>query len=137
MEIEQLKYENTKYKIGVKFNFISNNVKRRQNSLKRIKIFEYLKNNLGSNRFLLLQETHSSSADEKKWADELKGPIFFSHGKTNACGVAVGYTVNNKIDVLDKKVDKNGRILILDVKVDETNFVLVNIYNPNSETERK
>ena len=85
---------------------------------------------------MLLQETHSSLADEKKWADELKGPIFFSHGKTNSCGVAIGYIGNNKVDVLDKKIDKNGRILILDVKVDETNFVLVNIYNPNTETEQ-
>ena len=33
-------------------------------------------------------------------------------------------------------MDKNGRILILGVKVDETNFVLVNIYNPNTETEQ-
>ena len=63
--------------MGVKLHFISNNVKGLQNSLKRIKIFEYLKKNLGSNGFLLLQETHSSLADEKKWADELKGPIFF------------------------------------------------------------
>ena len=36
-----------------------------------------------------------------------------------------------------KKPDTNGRILILDFKmVDETNFVLVNIYNPNTETEQ-
>ena len=63
--------------MGVKLHFISNNVKGLQNSLKRIKIFEYLKTNLGSNGFLLLQETHSSLADEKKWADELEGPIFF------------------------------------------------------------
>ena len=35
-----------------------------------------------------------------------------------------------------KKNDKNGRILILDVKVDETNFVLVKIYNSNTETEQ-
>ena len=28
------------------------------------------------------------------------------------------------------------RILILDVKVDETNFLLVNIYNPNTKTEQ-
>ena len=46
--------------MGVKLNFISNNVKGLQNSLKRIKIFEYLKKKLGSNGFLLLQETHSS-----------------------------------------------------------------------------
>ena len=85
---------------------------------------------------MLLQETHSSLADEKKWADELKGLTFFSHGKTNSCGVAIVYIGSNKVDVLDKKIDKNGRILVLDVKVDETNFVLVNIYNPNTETEQ-
>ena len=43
---------------------------------------------------------------------------------------------SNKVDVLDKKIDKNGRILILDVKVDESNFALVNIYNPNTDTEQ-
>ena len=37
---------------------------------------------------------------------------------------------------MDKKTNKNGRILKLDVMVDETNFVLVNIYNPNTETEQ-
>ena len=36
-----------------------------------------------------------------------------------------------------KKTDTNGRILILDFKmIDETNFVLVNIYIPNTDTEQ-
>ena len=60
--------------MGVKLQFISNNVKELQNSLKMIKIFEYLKNNFW---FLFLHETNSSLIDEKKWADELKEPIFF------------------------------------------------------------
>ena len=66
------------------------------------------------------------------------GWIFFSHGKTNSCGVAIGYIGNNKVDVLEKKkTGKNGRILILDFKmVVETDFILVNIYNPNTETEQ-
>ena len=89
--------------MDVKLHFISHNVEGLQNSLKRIKIFEYLRNNLGSNGFLFLQETHSSLADEKKWTDELKGPIFFSHGKTNSCAVAIGYIGNNKVNVLDNK----------------------------------
>ena len=78
--------------MGVKLHFISNIVKGLQNSLKKILKFEYLKNNLGSNgAFLCVQETHSSLVDGKKWADELKGPIFFSRDKTNSCGVAIGY----------------------------------------------
>ena len=52
--------------VKVKLHFISNNVKVLKNSFKSIKVFEYLKNNLGSNVFWLLQETHSSLADEKK-----------------------------------------------------------------------
>ena len=65
--------------MGLKLQFISNNIKGLQNSLKRIKIFEFLKKNLSSNGFLFLQETHSSLPDGKKWVDELKRPIFFSH----------------------------------------------------------
>ena len=63
--------------MGVKLHFISNNVKGLQNSLKRIKIFEYLKKKLGSNGFLLLQETHSSLPDKKKWEDEYLFFFFF------------------------------------------------------------
>ena len=52
--------------MGVKLHFISNNVKGRQNSVKWIKLFEYLKHNLSSNGFLFLEETYSSFADEEK-----------------------------------------------------------------------
>ena len=85
--------------MGVKLHFISNKVKGLQSSLKRIKVFEYLKKKLGSNGFLLLQETDSSLADENKWVNGLKEHISFSHGKTNLCGVAVGYTACNKVFV--------------------------------------
>ena len=47
----------------------------------------------------------------------------FSLDKTNSCEVAIVYIGSNKVDdVLDKKIDKNGRILILGVKLHETNF---------------
>ena len=35
-----------------------------------------------------------------------------------------------------KKLIKNGRMLILHVKVEETNFTLVSIFNPNTETDQ-
>ena len=66
----------------------------------------------------------------------IRRTYFSSYGKRNSFWVAIGYIGSNKVDVLDKIIDKNGRILILDVKVDESNFVLVNIYNPNTETEQ-
>ena len=79
--------------------FISNNVKGIQKSVKRIKIVEYSKNSISSNGFIFLQETHSSVADEKRWCDKLNGNLYFSHGKTNSCGVAIGY-VGSKSFVL-------------------------------------
>ena len=45
-------------------NFISNNVKGIQNSLKRLKIFNSLKEKASYNGILFLQETHSSSKDK-------------------------------------------------------------------------
>ena len=65
-----------------------------------------------------------------------KDLYFFSHCKTKPCGVAIGYIGSNNVDVLDKKIDKNERFLILDVKVGERNFLLVNIYDPNTEIEQ-
>ena len=62
--------------------FISNNVKGIQKSEKRIKIFEYLKNSISPS---------SSVGDEKRWCEELNGNLYFSHGKTNSGGVAIGY----------------------------------------------
>ena len=47
-------------------NFISNNVKGILSSEKRLKIFEYLKNNIHYKGFALLQESHSLTQDEKK-----------------------------------------------------------------------
>ena len=32
--------------------------------------------------------------------------------------------------------DNNGRILILNVTIDVKNFVLINLYNPNTENEQ-
>ena len=94
--------------------FISNNVKGFQNSLKRLKIVNYLKENLSYNGFLFLQETHSSSKDEIKWKDEFKEELFFLHRKTNSCEVAIGYTRKTYFKLLKKKNDENGRFSILE-----------------------
>ena len=59
-----------------KLNFISNNVKGLQNSTKRIKIFEYLKNKVTSDCFIFLQETHSNKDSEKDGLTNLKDNFF-------------------------------------------------------------
>ena len=56
--------------------FTSTNVKGIQNSVKRIKLFEYLKSYVTGNGFIFLQETHSCINDEIKWRDEFNGCSF-------------------------------------------------------------
>ena len=94
--------------------FISNNVRGIQKSEKRIKIFEYLKNSLSPNGFIFLQETHSSVDDEKRWCNELNGNLFFSHGKTNLGGVAIGYVGSKCFVLANQTADKNGRLLLVE-----------------------
>ena len=117
-------------------NFVSNNVKGLQGRDKRIKLFEYLKNCISSNGFMFLQETHSSLNVEKKWADQFKGQLFFSHGNTYSCGVAVGYIGNTPFSLISQIKDNHGCLLVLEVKIDSEILILINIYNPNTESEQ-
>ena len=90
------------------YNFISNNVKGIKASEKRLKLFEYLRNNINNNDFVFLQETHSSLKDEQKWKDDFKGPLFFSHEKSNSFGVSIGYWRTETFKVVNRTCDKNG-----------------------------
>ena len=116
--------------------FVSSNVKGLQVISKRIKIFEYLKNYVTSNGVIFLQETHSPVKDEKLWNDEFEGQLFFSHSKTNSCGAAIGFVGTKPLKILNITRDNLGRILVIEVKTDDSVFVLINIYNANTESEQ-
>ena len=64
------------------------------------------------------------------------GVIFFSHRKSNSCGVAMRNCGTEAFKVLNTACEKNGRILIFDAKLDDTNFLLTNFYNSNTECEQ-
>ena len=83
-----------------------------------------------------MQETHSSINDEKNWCDEFKGELFFSHGKTNSCGVAIGYFGSQQFTIESKKTDNGGRILVLEASLEDKKYILINIYNSNTESEQ-
>ena len=85
---------------------------------------------------LFLQETHSISNDENAWAVDFKGQVFFSDGTFNSRGVLIAYLGSKSFVVKNKRNDDAGRILILDASIDGTDYILVNIYNANTETEQ-
>ena len=116
--------------------FITNNVKGIQSMKKRLKLIEHFKSKITTHGILFLQETHSSSDDEQKRRDNFSGNTFFSHGKRNSCGVLISYIGTHNFVVNNQKTDNDGRILILDVTINDVNFVLINLYNVNTETEQ-
>ena len=116
--------------------FITNNVKGIQSAQKRLKIFEHLKSKISPSGVMFLQETHSTIKDEKRWADEFKGKMFFSHGTSNSCGVAIGYFGSKAFVVKSELSDNHGRILLLNVKIDNQDYILINLYNANTEKEQ-
>ena len=117
-------------------NFISNNDKGAKASEKWQKLIECLSNNINNNGFAFLQETHSPSKDEQKWKDDFRGPLIFSHGKSNSCGGASGFCGTEAFKVVNTVCDKNGQILILDAELNGINVLLINFYNSNTESEQ-
>ena len=116
--------------------FISNDVKAIQKSEKRIKILEYLKNSISPNGFIFLQELRSSVYDEKRWCNELNGNIYFSHGKTNSCSVAIWYVGSKSFVLANQTADKNGCLLLIEAIVDDVKLILINIYNCNTSSQQ-
>ena len=119
-----------------KINFISSNVKRLQSTNKRLKLIKYFKHKIVSNGFLFLRETNSTVNDEVKWKDDFEGKVFYSHGKSNSCGILICFIGSKKVFIRNKLSDNDGRILILDADIDDENFILINLYNPNTEAEQ-
>ena len=62
--------------------------------------------------------------------------VFFSHGKTNSCRVAIGYYEKKSFELLNKVNDKLGRVLIIEVKTENKVLSLINLCNANTENER-
>ena len=85
---------------------------------------------------MFLQEIHSTVYDKKRWQDDLKGKLFFSQGRSNLCGVAIGFLGNMNFNVLNKIQNYDGKILILGVRVDDAAFLLINLYIANKECEQ-
>ena len=85
---------------------------------------------------LLLQETYSNSKMEQEWKEDFHGQVFFSHGKTNSFGVLTASFWTEKITVKKQQTDQEGRILILDISLNDSRYILIDLYNTNTEKEQ-
>ena len=62
--------------------------------------------------------------------------MIFSHGKSDARGVLIGFCEAVKYKSKARYVDKNGRYIVLDVLIDNNPVILVNYYVPKVESEQ-
>ena len=111
-------------------NFIYNNVK---------SIFSpwgNIKDLLRYNSFAFLHETYSSKPDERKWKNDFKDRLFFSHGSTSFCGVLEIFYGSKSLQIIDRKSDKKSGILIPDTKLNDKKFLLGHLYYSNTQSER-
>ena len=56
------------------------------------------------------------------------------HGKSDSCVVLICFIHSKKHFIKNKLLGKDGHILILDI--DDENFILIKLYNANTEAEQ-
>ena len=62
--------------------------------------------------------------------------LLFSHGKSNARGVAIGICGNFDYDIIKTESDNEGRFLIVEIKIGNEAFICINLYNENNECDQ-
>lgn len=113
---------------------ITLNVNGMRSLLKRRAIFQDLRQT--KNEVIFLQETHCTLPEEKTWLAEWGGPGYFSHGRSNARGVAILFSRNFNPKIENKTTDEDGRLLLLQIKVGEHVITLANLYSPTQSEAR-
>ena len=116
--------------------FLTNNIQGLQSSKERIKLIEYVRSKLNHNGFLFLQKTHSTIKSEYTQVNDFNGLVSFSHGTSNSRGVLIAYLGKTSFVPNKQKTDRAGIILILDVMLYGYHYILINLYNANTETEQ-
>lgn len=120
-------------------NFVTNNVNGLSTSrTKRIKHFLHLKNIIKNKGFIFLQETHSTITSAKAFKEDFgkDNEIFFSHGTSNSCGVAIGICGKFEYLIKNKITDERGRFLIISLAIGKSDYVLINLYNENNQKDQ-
>ena len=111
------------------------NVRGCRDSLKRYRLFEYLKQS-NPVEIYLLQETHSITTDEQLWPFVWRGKCILSHGTNNSAGVAILFSSKSKIDIIRKSEPIPGHILHTHVKVNDSPVHIINVYAHTNANER-
>lgn len=83
---------------------------------------------------VFLQETHAKREDISFWRSQWGGHVLFANGTSDSRGVMIlirrdlDFTIDNTIS------DEEGRFIITEMQIEECQFVLCDVYAPNSDS---
>ena len=115
--------------------FGSLNVRGLNNNVKRQAIFTWAR----KKKFdvLLLQETYCAIELENKWKNEWGGTIVYANGSNHSKGVMIMLKPGLDYKIQRQKCDTNGRFIFLEIEMCEQTFILINVYAPNTECNKR
>ena len=88
------------------------------------------------NGVAFFQETHSIESDILLWKKEWNGNLFINHGTSNSRGVMIALSSELECEIVKYDCDDEGRMQILSLNYENEKFLLVNIYNENTEQKQ-
>ena len=100
---------------------------------KRDRVLNWLKGK--KETIFFIQESHSTTENERDWRNSWGGDIIFNHGTSNSTGVAILFkqSVQDEIKILNHVHISPGRATLVDVESGGTVFGIINVYCPNSD----
>jgi len=105
------------------------------NRVKRLGIFDWAKTK--NFDIVMFQECYCSEDNTTQWEDEWGGKCIFSHGSKHSKGTMVMFKKGLDLELVDQCVDKDGRYIIVKTVIQGEPFTLINIYAPNTMTEKQ
>ena len=113
--------------------FLSLNVRGLSNFHKRRAIFSWCRKQKAD--LIFLQETHSTTERQDQWRKEWGASVLFSHGSTNARGVAILIKNSLNIVIQQSEISSDGRFIVLKAAINNEIYTIANIYGPNKDAD--
>ena len=103
---------------------------------KRLSVFAWIKDS--HQGISLIQESHSTLADELKWQGEWGSKIYFSHGEFNAKGVAIliPKNIEQNFKLNELYTDNDGRLILMKCEIENNHYTIINVYCPTKDNAK-
>ena len=86
----------------------------------------------------LLQETHLPDVTQGElWETQWGGRALWSPGTNRSAGVGLLLHPGSAVEIVDHKIDTDGRVVSAKLKHNDQIFQLVNVYAPNKHSDHE